>query len=85
LELVFAIVHDLADRRLRIPRYFHKIESGFLGARNGIALGNRAEIFSVLIDELNVPRSDRIVDPGAVLFAWFGSEWPTNGRTLLCC
>lgn len=78
LSLIFVLaeIHNFADRRSRIPD-FDEIETGFLSARQGFALGYHPEVFAAFINELYFPGDNRVVDPGTVL-RWLGFKWSTN-------
>ncbi len=67
LELVFAIVEDLADGGVGVGRHLHQIQSRFLGGLHGGRRGHDALLFAVLIDEQYPRHADVFVDARTVL------------------
>ena len=53
-ELIFPEIHDLADRDFTIHRDLNKIQTGLLGFRQRIALGDCPMVFPSLVDELDI-------------------------------
>ena len=53
-EFIFSEIHDLADRDFTIYRDLNKIQTGFLGFRQRIALGDGPMVFPSLVDELDI-------------------------------
>src|SRR4029078_13265838 len=68
LIFVFAVIQDLAHRRLGIGSDLHQIESGFNRARECLGRGNHADIVAGSVDELDVGNVDALVDARAALF-----------------
>jgi hypothetical protein len=67
LELVFAVVQDLADGRARVRRDLDEIEAGLRGKMQGFYGVDDAAVLTVMVDELNLRDADLVVDPGAFL------------------
>jgi hypothetical protein len=61
LEPMFSEIHDLADRDFSVCSDFNEIETGLLGFRQRVALGDCPVVLSILVDELNIARINRII------------------------
>ena len=66
LVLVALVVHEPADRRVRVRSNFHEVE--LCGPGDGDRFGERldAELFAFAADEQHFAGSDAVVDPGVV-------------------
>ncbi len=62
LELILSEIHDLTDRDFSIYRDFDKIETGFLGLGQRIALIDRAVILPALVDELDFASDNTFIN-----------------------
>src|SRR6056297_290614 len=63
--LVLSEIHDLADRRLRIRRYFHEVEPDLLGHLERPGGRNNADILAIGTDEADFVCADAAVDAGS--------------------
>jgi len=60
------VIHDLADRRLRLVGDFYQVETSLLSAGEGIGKGNNSDLFSVSADESDLTGTNLLID------SWFG-------------
>ena len=65
-RLVFelAVVHDLADRRLGVRRYFDKVEIGIRGDAEGVFDAHDAYLLATWSDQADFRYSNALVDAG---------------------
>jgi hypothetical protein len=83
---VFAIVHQLADRRLVVGRDFDDVESLFLTERERLIKADLAILMAVVADQKNGAGLDFVVDARAILGRRGGITLKTsrNYDSLLC-
>jgi hypothetical protein len=67
LEFILAEIHDLADGDLPVHGNLDKIETGFLGPCQGVALVYSPVVLTVFVDELNVAGNNSIIDAWPLL------------------
>ncbi len=60
--LVFAKVHDLADRRVRVRRDLDQIEAGISGELHGFGGMNHPDIFTFGANQANFGGTDSVID-----------------------
>ena len=75
LEAVFAVVQDLAHRRLRLGRDLHQIQVLLLRQTQRLPAGHDAQLAAVCADQANFPVTDGLVDLD--LFFAVGSDLDT--------
>ena len=86
LELVFAVVEDFYDGRLRVRGNLYEIEACILGALPRLFDVDNSVVQAFVIDKLNLRDSDLIVDPGPLLDGRGGAIGTANGQfSLFCC
>jgi hypothetical protein len=62
LILVFAKIHDLADRRLGVGRDFDQIKSGFFGHLHGAGWCDHPDIFAISPNQADFGGTNAIID-----------------------
>ena len=72
LELVLAIVEDLANGRFSVGRYLHQVQARFICLLQGGLPGDDSEIFSDSADQAYGFGIDLVIDARPVLGRWRG-------------
>ena len=80
---VSTIVHDFADRRIRIRRYLYQIKTKVAGNGEGFVGRNNAHLSSFRVDDSDFFCSDVLVDIGSVcsnvsVWSFWKSYTPTS-------
>ena len=84
LVFIATIVHDFTDRRIRVRRNLHQIETIVTGDSKGLVRGNNADLIAVRVDDSDFFCSDVFVYVGSVRFVvsvW--SSWKSYTPTSL--
>ncbi len=68
LILVFAVIKNLANRRLRIWRNFHQIKAGVDGNLAGVFGGDNPAFFSSVINQQDLRNGNIFVDARSIAF-----------------
>jgi hypothetical protein len=79
LELVFAVVQDLYDRRARVRRDLDQIETGLFGELTCLFDVDDAAVLTIMVDELDLRNTDLVVDPGTLLDGGGSTIGTANG------
>src|SRR5512133_3961097 len=74
-ELVLAVVHDPAHRRVGVSGHFHQIKTALFSDPDGLVWGHQAELFAIFGDDADLGGPDAVVDAGLVR---------TNGSSPSC-
>src|SRR3954464_8922445 len=64
LVLELAVVHDLADRRFGVRRYFDKVEIGIRGDAEGVFDAHNANLLATWSDQADFRYSNALIDAG---------------------
>ena len=64
LVLELPVVHDPANRRVRLIRHLHQIQAQFLGHGQGFVERPDPDLLTVRCDQSNLTGQDLLVDPG---------------------
>ena len=70
LVLVFAVIHDLTDRRGRVGRNFDQVEPCFFGHFLGTAARHNTNIFTVSANQADFFVANSVIDAGAGVARW---------------
>ena len=62
LVFEFAVVHDFADRRVRVRRNLHQVDAGSGCALERIGRGDNTDVCAGLVDQSNFAGPDQFVD-----------------------
>ena len=62
----FAVVGDLANRRIRRRRDFHQVESAFAGHFDGLERLHDAQLAAFLVNHADFAGPDALIDASAV-------------------
>ena len=76
-------IEDLANRRLRVGRNLHKIQTRFLGKAHRLVCLDNAQILPFGINQLDARYADFAIGARPILGRGIGFERSANGRILL--
>jgi len=62
LILVFPKIHDLANRRISLGRYFNQVKNFFFGDAYGFRNGQNTQLFSIFVDDSGGISQNTFVD-----------------------
>ncbi len=68
LILVFSVIKDLANRRLRIWRNFHQIKAGLDRNLSGVFGGDNPTFFSCMINQQDLRYGNIFIDARSIAF-----------------
>ena len=76
--LELAIVHDFANRRVRIWRDFHQIEACFFGHDHRTFRCHDTDVFAFCANKANFGGPDTVVDAWACVALWWRVMWSAS-------